>query len=210
MADVVLHTERFSPYGWTARLAAQEKGVHHSIAPVNTQTDAHLRLHPFRKMPVLVHGDVVIYETLAITHYLDRAFGGPSLQPDDVMGQTTVLRWISIVNSYVFPVMNGLVKERTAGSWRAEPTNDAVLASLRQPLAEQLALIDKAVMEHAFLAGSSFTLADAFLFPQLHFAAFTPEGGEAIAAAPAAAAWLQRMRDRPAVIATNPFIVSQD
>jgi glutathione S-transferase len=206
MSEVLLHTNVFSPYGWTARMVAAEKGVPHRIVAVDTSSPAHRRLHPFGKMPVLEHGRMIVYETLAIAHYLDRAFDGPPLQPDDVVGQTDVLRWISVVNGYCFAVMNGLVKERTAGSWRAEPTNEATIESLRGPLAMQLSLIGEAVADRPYLTGEAFTLADAFLFPQLHFAAFTPEGSEALAAAPAVEAWLQRVRARPSFAATNPFV----
>ena len=41
------------------------------------------------------------------------------------------------------------------------------------------------------------TIADSFLLPNLHFAAFTPEGELALSDAPATRGWLERMRARP-------------
>lgn len=205
MTSIVLHTNVLSPYGWTARLVAAEKGVSHEVRPVDTSSPAHLRLHPFGKMPVLQHGDVVVYETLAIAHYIDRAFDGPALQPAEVLGQTEVLRWISVVNGYVFPVMNGLIKERVASLWRDTPPDEAVLEALKAPLADQVGLIDRTLSDHAFLVGDRLTLADCFLFPHLHFAAQTPEGVEALGSAAAARRWLDGMRARPSVNATSPF-----
>ena len=205
MNAIVLHTNVFSPYGWTARLVAAEKGVPCEVAAVDVTSPAHLKLHPFGKMPVLQHGDIIVYETAAITHYIDRAFAGPALQPVDVLGQTQVLRWISVVNSYVFPVMNRLIKERAAGSWRPQPPDEAAIDQLRAPLAQQLRLIDETVASHAFVVGDRLTIADCFLFPHLHFAAFTPEGAEALKRAPAARRWLERMRARPSFESTNPL-----
>lgn len=205
MSDVIVHTQTLSPYGWTARIAAAEKGVSHAVRDVDTTAPEHRKLHPFGKVPVLQHGEVVVYETLAITHYIDRAFEGPALQPVDFRGQTDMLRWISIVNGYCFAVMNGLIKARMAVLATGEPPDAAVLADLREQLGGQVGLIEEALSAHAFLAGSRFTLADAFLFPQLHYAAATPEGADALADAPATRAWLEAMRARPSVVATSPF-----
>ncbi|WP_421932528.1 glutathione S-transferase family protein [Phenylobacterium sp.] len=206
MSTLVLHSIAMSPYGWTAALTAAEKGVDCEIVPIpEAGTPERLKLHPFGKMPVLQHGEVFVYETLAIAHYIDRAFAGPALQPTDTKGQTDMLRWISIVSSYVFPLMNGLIKERTAAFWRGDPPNDAALAAMREPLAHQFRLIDAAVGRRAFLAGDQLTLADLFLAPHLHLVSTTPEGQEALGHAPDAAAWLERMRARPAFEATNPL-----
>jgi glutathione S-transferase len=205
MSGVIIHTYMLSPYGWTARYIAEEKGLDYRVVDARAATPSHRALHPFGKVPVLQHGDIVVYETLAIAHYLDRAFPGPALQPVDFLGQTDVLRWVSIVNAYVFPVMKRLIEERMAGSWRTEPPDEALIASLQAPMAEQLAVIEQALSANPFLVGHHLTIADTFLFPLLHFASFTPEGTQALAKAPAAQRWLGRMRARPSFEATDPF-----
>jgi glutathione S-transferase len=204
MTALVLHTERLSPYGWTAALVAAEKGVPYRLAPIVSGSPEHLRLHPFGKMPVLQHGEIVIYETLAIAHYIDRAFEGPALQPTEALAQARVLQWISVVNGYAFPVMNQLIKARLASLWRGEPPDENLLDGLREALVHQLRLIDQTLAAHPFLVGESLTLADAFLFPQLHYASTTPEGQAGLAEAPATQAWLDRLRARPSFAVTNP------
>ncbi len=204
MADIILHTDVLSPYGWTARLVAAEKGVSWRLKPVNPALPAHWKLHPFGKMPVLEHHGVVVYETLAIVHYIDRAFPGPALQPAEVRAQAEMLQWISIVNGYMFPVMKGLLKERTSAMWRDEGPDEDVLATLKGPLELQIQYIDRAVVEHEFLVDGDLTLADSFLAPHLHFIAAMPEGAEALERAPAAQAWLDRMRARASFAATTP------
>lgn len=205
MADIVLHTDVLSPYGWAARHVAAEKGVSWRLKPVNVALPAHWKLHPFGKMPVLEHRGVVVYETLAIVHYIDRAFPGPALQPAEAVAQAEMLQWMSIVNGYMFPVMNGLIKERTSAMWRAEGPDEEVLASFKGPLERQVQYIDRAVAEHDFLVDGEITLADSFLLPHLHFVSATPEGEEALERAPAAQAWLERMHERPSFAATTPF-----
>src|SRR6185295_10498549 len=106
--------------------------------PLAYRSEKHLKLHPFGKMPVMQHGDIVLYETTAIAHYLDRAFSGPALQPLEPRAQAEMLRWISIVNSYVFPIMNRFTKERLVKpAWGFE-TDQAFIASAQEPLALQL------------------------------------------------------------------------
>lgn len=148
-------------------------------------------------MPVLQHGAILLYETLAITHYIDRAFAGPPLQPADPLGQAQVLRWISIVNAYVFPTMNRFVKERLVRPAWGFDADEAFLSSARAPLELQMRLIGDAVGQAGFLAGSELTLADSFLFPHLLFFTRTPEGADLVARTPAAAQWLTRMEARP-------------
>jgi glutathione S-transferase len=205
MSDVIIHGHPLSPYAWTARMACAEKGVAFEARTADTASPAHRAMHPFGKIPVLQHGEIVVYETLAIGHYIDRAFDGPPLQPADVMGQTDMLRWISIVNGYCFAVMNGLIKARFAGLQAGGQADEETIRSFREPLARQVGLIEATLSEWPFLAGDVFSLADAFLYPQLCYAAQTPEGVEALAPAPATRAWLATLEARPAVRAGGPF-----
>ena len=197
MPTITFHSMADSAYLWTAMLAADEKGVDYELAPLVLGSPEHLRLHPFGKMPVMQHGEAILYETLAIAHYIDRAFSGPALQPIDPLGQAQTLRWISIVNAYVFPVMNRFVKERIVKPAWGFDSDEAFLASAREPLALQMRLIDEAVAAGGFLVGRRLTLADLFLFPHLLFFSRTPEGAAVLAQAPNAAGWLARLQARP-------------
>jgi len=204
MADVIFHSIPESSYLWTAMHVADEKGVSYELHSFEAGSPEHLKLHPFGKMPVLQHGDVVLYESLAIAHYLDRAFAGPPLQPDDALGQANVLRWISIVNSYVFPVMNRFMKERIVRpAWGVEP-DEAFIQGARAPLTLQVRLIAEAVSKGGFLAADRVTLADSFLLPNLLFFALTPEGRWLLDGAPAVRGWLERMLARPSY-ASSPM-----
>jgi glutathione S-transferase len=202
MATITFHSMPDSAYLWTAMLAADEKGVDYDVAPLVLGSDAHLKLNPFGKMPVMQHGKVILYETLAIAHYIDRAFQGPALQPLDPLGQAQMLRWISIVNAYVFPTMNRFTKERLVKpAWGFDP-DLTFLAAAREPLALQMRLIDEAVGGGGHLAGARLSLADLFLLPHLLFFGRTPEGADMLSRAPAATDWLDRMQARPSYAAS--------
>lgn len=62
-------------------------------------------VNPTGKVPAFKHGDFTLYETLAITNYIDDAFDGPALQPSDAKQRAIMNQWISYINAYVFPVM---------------------------------------------------------------------------------------------------------
>ena len=84
---LVLHGYRYSVYLRIVRLTLAEKGVAYDRVEVNPFASdvpaAYLALHPFGRVPTLVHDGFVLYETGAITRYIDRAFPGPPLQPGD-------------------------------------------------------------------------------------------------------------------------------
>lgn len=201
---ITFHSMADSAYLWTAMQVADEKGVDYELVPLALNSPEHLALNPLGKMPVFRHGDVVLYETLAIAHYIDRAFAGPALQPPDPLGQAQVLRWISIVNAYVFPTMNRFFKERLVRPAWGFASDRTFLAGAREPLEVQMRLIGDAVGQGGFLAGPEFTLADSFLLPHLLFFTLTPEGRALVDKTPAACEWLARMTARSSY-ASNPM-----
>ena len=202
MARIIFHSMEESAYLWTVMHVADEKGVSYELAPLIYRSAEHLSLHPFAKMPVVQHDDFFLYESAAIAHYIDHAFDGPALQPVAPRAQANVLRWVSIVNAYVFPIMNRFMKERLVRPlWGAQPDLD-FLKSAREPLMTQMRLIDEAVGE-GFLVGHELTIADSFLFPHLLFFSRTPEGEALLGRAPQAVLWLTQMMIRPSYVASR-------
>ena len=84
---LVLHGFRYSVYVRVARIALAEKALayeHVEIDPFAPDMPTkYLDLHPFGRVPTLVDGDFVLYDTGAITRYIDEAFPGPMLQPTE-------------------------------------------------------------------------------------------------------------------------------
>lgn len=206
VSTIIFHSQPQSVYLWTASLVAAEKGVPWSVNVIEPGSEAHKRLHPFAKSPVLEHGAVTLYETSAIAHYIDRAFDGPALQPDDVLGQAQCLRWVSLVNAYMFATMtNGLAKQRLLVPMQGGTPDEALIATAAAQLEDQLALISRELGRHDFLVSNDISIADCFVFPHLHLASMTPEGQAALKGAELAAQWLARMRARPSFAATDQF-----
>ena len=83
MATLVIHGTPLSTYVRTCRMACMEKGVPYELDPVMPQSDEQKAMQPWGSVPAMTHGDVRMYESLAICNYIDHAFDGPPLQPVD-------------------------------------------------------------------------------------------------------------------------------
>lgn len=204
MDKIVLHTLGLSPFGWGARLIAAEKGVEVELVAPDLAAPGYEALHPFRKMPVLRHGQVVVYESIAIATYLDEAFAGPTLRPDNPAGRAHVMAWLSATGSYLFPVMNGLVKAVYS------PESSVLLLTIPELVVALTGLMEKlerALEPDGYLVDGALTLADLYLLPHLKTAALTPQGAEVIASWAAVEDWMKRLEARPAYDLANPLVL---
>ena len=84
MSDVTLYGFPLSTYVRTVHMALVEKGVDFEHLHHAPNTDEMRAVSPTGKVPAFSHGHYTLYETLAITNYIDEAFDGPSLKPADV------------------------------------------------------------------------------------------------------------------------------
>jgi glutathione S-transferase len=147
-----------STYTKTALIVAHEAGVSPKLQPLEFKQPSHFARHPYGKMPVLEHGRVKLFETLAIASYIDSAIGGRKLQPDDEAAHARMLQWISVAVDYAYEdLVNGLLAD--------EPSPQAPNAA-----AEQLKLLDAGLGGSKYFAGAKPSLADCFLFPMVEFA----------------------------------------
>lgn len=78
-----------SVYTRIARLALEEKGAPYvldeaEISGPDGVPGEHWLRRPFGRLPVLNDRGFELYETSAMTRYIDEAFTGPSLQPRNI------------------------------------------------------------------------------------------------------------------------------
>lgn len=107
MPDPIVHGFPRSTFVNIVRLILTHKDVpytFHDLESVMGKPE-HLALHPFNRVPILTHGDLTVYETSAIVAYIDDAFGGARLTPEDVSQRARMNQWIGAVNSYYYPYM---------------------------------------------------------------------------------------------------------
>ena len=130
--SLVLHGYHYSVYNRIARLALAEKGVAYDRVEVNPFADTpteYQALHPFGRVPTLVHDGFVLYETGAITRYVDRAFPGPALQPATPRALARMDQLIGIIDSYGYwPMVRQVFSHRAFRSAIGRPVDEAEVA----------------------------------------------------------------------------------
>jgi len=94
----------YSVYVRAVRLALEEKGVPYELVPVDIFAPGgpppeHRERHPFGKIPALEHAGFRLYEAGAITRYVDEAFPGPRLQPEEPRSRARMNQIIGILDS---------------------------------------------------------------------------------------------------------------
>jgi glutathione S-transferase len=130
----------------------------------NTQDAAYLSLNPNGKVPTLVDGDVVIWESNTILRYLANKSGKADFYPADPAERSKVERWMdwqlaSLNNPYL-----GIFKEAK----KPEAERAASWATDSKEMATQLEILEKALASQPWLAGKSLSLAEFCLGPIVH------------------------------------------
>jgi glutathione S-transferase len=123
---LILHGYRYSVYQRIARLTLAEKGVAYEQTEVNPFAPdvpaAYLALHPFGRVPALVHDGFALYETAAITRYIDRTFPGAALQPAEPRALARMDQIIGVVDAYAYwPLVRQVFSHRVFRRRQARP-----------------------------------------------------------------------------------------
>ena len=210
---LILHGYRYSVYVRIARLVMAEKGVAYDRVEVNPFAGdipaAYLALHPFGRVPALVHDGFGLYETGAIVRYIDRAFPGPALQPADTRRLARMDQIMSVVDAYAYwPLVRQVFVQDvvrphigTAGDPVELEKGLASAATVLDAL-ESLAASDK------WLTGPDLSLADLHLGAMIAYFAQSRRGLELLGIRPRLTAWWERMAQRPGLAATDPGLPS--
>ena len=206
---LVLHGYRYSVYLRIARLALAEKGVAYERVEVNPFAPdvpaAYLALHPFGRVPTLVHDDFALYETGAITRYLDRAFAGPALQPRSPRALARMDQIIGVVDSYGYwPLVRQVFSHRVFRPAIGQPADEAEVERGLAGAAKVLAALEALAAPDAFLVGPDLSLADLHLGAMIAYFAAAPEGAALLHNHPRLAAWWLHLNRRPSFAATDP------
>jgi glutathione S-transferase len=201
MSDPIVYGFPRSTFVNIVRLVLTHKEIaytFHDLEPVMGQPE-HLALHPFDRVPILRHGDFTIYETSAIVSYVDEAFGGPRLTPQDVRARARMNQWISAVNSYYYPYMiYHVTHERMVFPELGIASDEKVVAHALPKVELGLGILERALSDgRDYLLGSELSLADFFLLPSTFAFSLTNEGGKMYPKFPAFTRWRERMENLP-------------
>ena len=212
MAKPIVYGPAYSTYARTVRLALEEKGVDYELVEVDLLSGAakapeHLARHPFGKVPAFEHDGLVLYETDAITRYINEAFEGPALEPADVRERARMTQAINVIGNYAYPAMIGQIFiQRAIMPMMGNAADEAAIAAAMPQAETSVAALEKLIDGDAYLAGSQLSRADMLLIPVYDYFSQTPEGQQLLAAAPNLQRWWQSVQSRPSVEKTRPAL----
>jgi glutathione S-transferase len=201
MSDPIVYGFLRSTFVNIVRLILTHKDVaydFHDLEPVMGKPE-HLALHPFDRVPILKHGDFTVYETSAIVSYVDEAFAGPQLTPQDIRARGRMNQWISAVNSYYYTYMiYHVTHERIVFPELGIASDDKVVAHALPKIELGLGVLERELSDgRNYLLGSELSIADFYLLPSTFAFSLTDEGRTLYPKFPAFSRWRERMENLP-------------
>lgn len=203
MATVHILGPSFSNFVRSVMLTCEEKDISYSVGVEHEGRHYEIRspelraLNPFDKVPVLFHGERVLYESAAICRYLDATFPGPALQPEDPWQRAQVDQWCSalavqvdqaIVRRYLLE----FIMPRIMGG----EVDEARVRAAEPGVARVLAILEGQLRDDGYLVGDTFTLADALAAPMLDYVVDMPPARALVSEVPRVQAYVARLRAR--------------
>jgi glutathione S-transferase len=129
----------------------------------NTADAAYLDLNPTGKVPTLVDGDTVIWESNTILRYVC-ARAGSDLLPPDPAARSAAERWMD----WQLASLNGPYLDVFRESRKSEAERSPDLPALGEALAAQLRLLDDRLGGRDWLGDGAMTVAEFALGPIVH------------------------------------------
>ena len=126
------------------------------------------RLNPKAEVPVLVDGELVVFDSTVVLEYLEDRYPSPPLYPKDALDRARCRQLEACADELIFPNIWDLVEESfyPAGP---EGRDESRLAAATESLQKHFARLDKELVGRDFLCGD-FSVADIGSFVMLRTA----------------------------------------
>jgi glutathione S-transferase len=195
-----VHFHPLSTYSRRVLIALAEKNIPHEKVLVDLgarkQKEPEFQaLNPYGRVPTLVDGDFVLYESTAILNYLETKHPSPALVPSDPQSRALVdmhmklcdLQFTRQAGTIFFP-KRFLPKER----W-----DEALFAKMRTEIDKHLAILERQLQGNDYVVGSRYSLVEVCYTPFVGYFDLIE-----ITPPPAVAAWSKRLLERPSALGT--------
>ena len=198
---MILYSGPLSLFTGKVRIALDEKGLDYELVSVPFSragyTPKHpkvLELNPKQQVPVLVDGDLAIYDSTIILEYLEDRHTTPALYPRDPGRRAHCRVMEAAADEIFFPSVWELIREvfyKPDGHGRDE----AAVAAAKTAIAAHYDRLERQLGEQAFLCGD-LSVADIGYF--MFITSATSLGQGLTDAHPGLHAWYGRALARPA------------
>src|SRR6478672_8238610 len=91
-----LYSFELCPFAHRVRLALAEKGVAAEPIEIDLKNKpaSFVRISPYGRVPLLLHGEVKLWESAVINEYLDEVFPDPPLMPASLPDRALARIWV--------------------------------------------------------------------------------------------------------------------
>ena len=195
--SIRLYSARLSMFGAKVQIAAFEKGIPLDIVMVPfTQTEGYtpkhpevVRINPKKQVPVLVNGDLELFDSTQILEYLEDLQPTPALWPAGVEARARARQMEHLSDEVYFP---HIIKLMGLQQNLGDPQAVAAIEGAR----DFYARLEKLLPGRDFIMGG-FSFADIALYMAMLFG--ERQGAPLTTATPLLLAWRDRMSARPSV-----------
>jgi glutathione S-transferase len=187
-----------SPNPQKVRFALNELGLECETVPVDLlkreqRSPEFLALNPYGRVPVLVDGDLKLWESHAILAYLGEKTG--RLWPTTPAGRADALRWLFFLTSAISPAATEVAFNRIAVKLSGGTPDEAAIARGEKALPDPIRIVDQRLANSKWILGNEFSLVDCDYGPTLNV---LDKAGFSFADFPKVRAYLEAIRSRRA------------
>ena len=183
------------------RVVLEEKRLPYEITPVDLKAGEQkkpdfLRLNPYGKVPVIIDGETVLYESCIINEYLEERYPDRPLMPKNHAERARIRILIDYGLNHFAPPYQKLREELR---WKAEKERDRqIIENAVTQLVNLFQRLEREIGDMHYLAGE-FSLLDAALIPRFLRMEKWAVGILPNSSLPRMGAWLNRMKERASV-----------
>jgi glutathione S-transferase len=187
-----------SPNPQKVRFAMLELGLECEIVPVDLtkgeqRKPEFLAINPMGRVPVLVDGDLTLWESHAILAYLGEKTG--KMWPTSAAGQADALRWLFFLSGHISPSATDLAFNRIAAKVLGIRPDEDAIARGEKALPAVIGIVEGQLAKGTWLLGDNLTLVDCAYCPYLNV---IEKAGFSFGDFPKVSTYLDAMRSRPA------------
>lgn len=207
MTELIVHGVLLSQH--TRRVVAllEQAGLHYELRAVDMDRGAHrqlpfARLNPNRQVPVLEHGDLVIWESHAILRYLSSQFELADWYPRQPAARAVVDQWLDFSHCRLLQPVTTVALDAL---FPEQFGNPAAAAAAKVEIRHHLQVMQSGLRMGAWFGGDRPCLADLSLGSQLDQLALA---GQAPELSGPLGHWYQTLGALPGVQASQPSPVA--
>lgn len=200
MPNIIFYGTPQSTYVRTVRLLLAEAKIDYNLKDVgifngDNETEEYLAKNPFGKVPTVQIDGITIYETAAITYYINEGIAGGKYAPPDLLLQTRMRQIMAIIDNYLYSAAVGtIVIQRLIVPQQGGDTDEQKVEKAIAPTVKALKAIENLFVGSPYLVGSMISIADFYLIPIFVYLEQTPEFDSVTAYTPKLRKWWDEVK----------------